>query len=250
MVDRSVSKTDVLRDVRVRVPPLVHYEYFPIRTLFLIYSSVMSSTTTQEGAFTPYDDVKTFYEGIRVEPLTRYANELEAAIILGVQMCKLNEEVGEVTEADDQGHKAEEAIDVAYVSMGITYLLDRVVEIPVDGNSTSDEPTDSDLSRIYQQAVKAHESNNDALLGDSLSTLALASFALVNFLGYNPEDLWEKKHRVNVAKYDKSLYAILRSDGMNHIEAIGALKASWPERRLQFDDGALPIDSTNGHLIK
>lgn len=211
----------------------------------------MSSVDSQERRFNPYEDLATFYAGIQVAPLTTYKDSLIAANILRIQMDKLHEEVGEVRFASGPEHQAEELIDVAYVAIGISCILDNP---PTEIGAQARPPADHldhvvAIEEIHAAIRDAHENGQHEALGEYLAGLASISFGLVEALGYSPEELWGMKHVVNITKYDAKMYTELRTGGMSHEEAIDSLKASWPERRLKLDANHLPIDMSNGHLV-
>ncbi|KXK10570.1 MAG: Phosphoribosyl-ATP pyrophosphohydrolase [Microgenomates bacterium OLB23] len=205
----------------------------------------MSSVARLEAGFNPHGDLAEFYRGIQIDPIHLYSDPEIAALILGIQMNKLREEAQEVTEAIDPLHQAEEITDLAIVAVGVHHLL---------GNNALGAPnghviTKDVLMATHSSAQESHANGDRDRLGHHLEGLAHISFGLIEELGYDPQALWRLKHTVNVTKYDGKLYAALRESGLDHVDAIKALKASWEERRLALPQDALAIDMGTGRLV-
>ena len=220
----------------------------------------MSSVDRLSNGFDPRADVAAFYAGIGINPLSLYQDPSEAAEVLRLQLLKLDEEHREVVDAAippiDRLHAAEEGVDVAYVALGITYLLGHEGHFNFEPNATTTEGVAIapevhvlTLQEAYEAAQQAHKSKEHDVLGDNLLRLAGISFGLIQVLGHCPEDLWGMKHQVNTTKYNADLYSAHRDRGLGHIDALSALKESWPERRKQLNGNDLPIDMRTGHLV-
>jgi len=221
----------------------------------------MSSVDRLSSRFNPRADVAAFYAGIGISPLSLYSDPNEAAEVLRLQLLKLDEEHSEVVAAararqEDPMHAAEEGVDVAYVALGICELLGYEGDFNFEPSATTIEGVAIvpevqilRLQEAYEAALQAHEYKEKVALGDNLLGLAGISFGLIKALGHCPEDLWDMKHQVNTTKYDADLYSAYRDQGLSHMEALNALKESWPERRKLLDPDSLPIDNNTGFLV-
>jgi len=221
----------------------------------------MSSVDRLSNRFNPRADVAAFYAGIGISPLSLYPDPNEAAEVLRLQLLKLDEEHSEVVAAararqEDPMHAAEEGVDVAYVALGICELLGYEGDFNFEPSATTIEGVAIvpevqvlRLQEAYEAALQAHESKENVALGDNLLGLAGISFGLIKALGHCPEDLWGMKHQVNTTKYHADLYSAYRDQGLSHMQALSALKDSWPERRMLLDSDSLPIDNNTGFLV-